>query len=169
MKESIIMLGNSVIDVEDIVNIEEKTITFNIKKTKPNPQPKPTKGFFKKLFYSETIEYTVPETYSYLILKVKAGVQKVVHSKPKDGETEIYIGGTYSQTTTNQLYDFYTVYSDRNFYNRVVEYGDRQILCEIGNYPTLGGNLYYTDYANTNMEFDPTIKTKKDFFNRYMV
>jgi len=167
MGKTIIMLGNAVVNTSDIVNIEEKKVTFNITKTKPNPQPKPTKGFFKKLFYSDTIEYTVQETYTCLILKVKAGVQKVVHSKPKDDETDIFINGSYSSSTTNQLYDFYTIYNDKNFYNRVVEHGNREILCEIGNYPTLNG-LYYPDYPNTNMTFDESIKTKEDFFNMYM-
>ena len=157
---SILMIGNKIIDIADIVEIEEKNITFSIKYTKKNPEPKPS-GFFARMMYSDTIEYFEDESYFCLVLKVKDGIQM-------RGKTDS--SGNVSMTS-NQLYDFYAVYNDKNLIDRVqrdIDAGNTEKVCEIGNYFIYFGMLRHPDFLTTNTHFDETIKTKQDFIKKYM-
>ena len=101
----------NVVDIRDIVEIEEKTLSFSIEKQKKNPEPKPVKGFLAKLLYSETITYYEEEHYNCLILKVKGGMQ--MRGKV-DGDGNVSM-------RSNQLYDFFTIYNDETLVKRVQE------------------------------------------------
>ena len=157
----ILLFGDEIIETRDIVEIKEKYITFNVKHTKENPEPSP-KGFFAKIFYSDTITYYEQETYFCLELKVKGGVQM----RGRADES-----GNISMKS-NQLYDFYTVCNDKNLIRRVKEdvaSGSTEKLCEIGNYFVYFGMLCYPDYLNTNVMVDESIKSRSDFVKKYMV
>lgn len=156
----ILLFGSGIVSTDDIVEIKEKTIIFNIKHTKKNPQPKP-KGFFAKMAYSDTITYYKEEQYSFLELKVKGGVQM----RGKVNES-----GSVSMTS-NQLYDFYAVCNNKKLIQRVKEdiaAGSTNKVCELGNYFVYFGILCYPDYLNTNVLVDESIKSKKDFIEKYM-
>lgn len=152
MKLDFILFGGStIVNISDIAEIEEKQITFSIKKEKPNPEPKPS-GFFAKLAYSSTITYYEEETYTCIILKVKGGTQ--MRGKVDDnGNVSCY---------SNQLYDFYTIYNDEKFATRIkedIQSGSSVKVREAGNYYVYPGVLCYSDYVNTNMRFDKTISS----------
>lgn len=165
MKKEIILIGDNIVNTEDIVSIEEKSMSFSIAHEKPNPEPKPSKGFFKKLAYSDTItEYTY-EKYSYLVLKVKAGTQTVLPENKSSNDDTISIGrASYG---THQLYTFYMVYNDENFMNRLKNNQTEDRLIAVGNYRTLGG-LKFPNYLKTNTMYDSEIASKSDFVNKYM-
>lgn len=156
MKREILLFGNSnIVNISDIVEIEEKTVTFEIRKSKKNPKPKPS-GFFAKLAYSETIYYDEKETFSCVILKVKGGTQL----RGKTDENGNFSG------YNNQLYDFYTIYNDENIM-KILEEDEKKTL-DVGNFYAYPGVLNYSDYTKTNMLFDGSIKTKKDFIEKYL-
>ena len=161
MAREILLFGNTnLINPSDIVEIEEKNISFSIKKTKKNPKPKP-KNFFAKLTYSRTITYYEEEKYTCLILKVKGGTQ--LRGKVNDsGDVTMH---------SNQLYDFYTIYNNKGLLNAVkqdLDAGSSEKICEIGNFFAYPGVLHYSDYLNTNMLFDKDILSKKDFIDKYL-
>ena len=147
--------GINIINKCDIVEIEEKIVTINVRKSKKNPAPKPT-GFFSKLTYSERIYYDEVKKFSCVILKVKGGTQII---------GEVDERGNFSGYN-NQLYDFYTIYNDENLIRAVGDNQDK--LCEIGNFYAYPGILKYDDYIGTNMLFDSSIKTKEDFIKKYL-
>lgn len=162
MTRDIILFGNcNVVDISNIVEVEEKTIVFSIEKQKKNPEPKPTKGFFAKLAYSEFITYYEKERYTCLILKVKGGTQT---RGKMDNEGNI-------SCHTNQLYDFYTIYNNEMLITRVKEdlsAGNSEKIREIGNFFAYPGVLHYSDYLNTNMLLDKDISSRQDFIDKYL-
>lgn len=156
MKRGIILFGvSNVIDTSDIVEIEQKNLTFKIEKSKKNPEPKPD-GFWARMSYSETIYYEEIKNFSCIILKVKGGTQL-------RGKVDEY--GNFSGYN-NQLYDFYTIYNDKELVDVVKN--NKARLCEIGNFYAYPGILNYSDYTETNMLFDSSIKTKEDFIKNYL-
>ena len=162
MAREILLFGDSnVVTIRDIVEIEEKIVTFSIEKTKKNPNPKPTKGFFAKLAYSDTITYYENKNYTCLILKVKGGTQ-MRGSMDNNGNISMH---------SNQLYDFYTIYNDIGLIEDVkrdLDAGSSEKIREIGNFFSYPGILHYSDYLNTNMLFDRDISSKKDFIEKYL-
>ena len=162
MAREILLFGDcNIVNICDIVDIEEKTVSFSIKKKKKNPEPKPTKGFFAKLAYSDTIIYYEEETYKCLIIKVKGGTQ-MRGNIDDNGNVSLH---------SNQLYDFYTIYNDENLVKRVQEDLDAENsekIREIGNFFAYPGILHYPDYLNTNMLLDKDISSKKDFIEKYL-
>ncbi len=157
---SILIIGNTAINPMDIVEIEETEITFSVKHTKKNPKPAPS-GFFARMAYSDTITSYTEETYSCIILKVKGGVQM----RGKVSES-----GNVSMQS-NQLYDFYTVCSDKRMIKLLqddIAEGNTDKICEFGNYFVYFGMLCYDDYLKTNTLLDESIKTKQDFIDKYM-
>lgn len=162
MAREILLFGNTnVVSISDIVEIEEKNVSFSIRKTKKNPEPKPTKGFFAKLTYSDTITYYETKSYTCLILKVKGGTQ--MRGKVDDD-------GNVSMRS-NQLYDFYTIYNDKGLIDGVkqdLDDGNSEKIREIGNFFAYPGILHYSDYLNTNILFDKDISSKKDFIEKYL-
>ena len=160
-REFLLFGGYNLVYTCDIVEIEEKTVTFSVRKTKKNPEPKPTKGFFAKLAYSDTITYYEHESYTCIILKVRGETQ--MKGKVDDD-------GTVS-LRSNQLYDFYTVYNDKGLIDAVkkdIEDGKSEKIREIGNFFAYPGVLHYSDYLNTNMLLDKDISSKKDFIEKYL-
>ena len=154
------MFDSKIIDIRDIVEIEEKQITFSIRHEKPNPKPKP-KGFFAKMMYSDTVEYFEEETHFCLVLKVKGGVQT-------RGRVDEY--GNVS-TRTNQLYDFYTICNTHRLIELVQNderKGSKEKVLELGNYLIYFDTLRYPNYTSTNTLVDETIKSKADFVEKYM-
>lgn len=153
--ELILFGGTNIVDTADIVEIEEKSITFKITKSKKNPKPKPT-GFLAKLAYSEMIYYDEEKSFSCVILKVKGGTQ-LRGKVDSDGNFSGY---------NNQLYDFFTIYNDE----AIVEFlnADEKNTLEIGNFYSYPGILNYSNYTKTNMRYDSSIKTKKDFIKKYL-
>ena len=162
MSREILLFGDcNIVNICDITEIEEKTVTFSVRKQKKNPEPKPTKGFFAKLAYSETITYYEKESYNCLILKVKGGTQ--LRGKMDDD-------GNVSMRS-NQLYDFYTIFNNENLVKRVqedIDMGNKDKIIEIGNFFAYPGILHYSDYLNTNMLLDKNISSKKDFIEKYL-
>ena len=157
---AILLFGDSIIDSEDIVEVSEKNITFNVKHTKKNPKPKP-KGFFAKMAYSDTVTYFEEESYFFLKLKVKSRVQ--MRGKVDDN-------GNVSMQS-NQVYDFYTVCNDKKLIDRVrqdIAAGSTEKGCEIGNYFIYFGMLRFPNYVDTNVLVDETIKSKRDFIEKYL-
>lgn len=157
---SILMIDEKIIDVRDIVEIEEKQISFSIRHEKPNPEPKP-KGFFAKLMYSDTIEYFEKETHFCLVLKVKGGVQNI---------GRVDDAGNVS-TRTNQLYNFYTICNSQRMIDLVQQderKGSKDKVLEIGNYLIYFDTLRYPNYTKTNVLIDETITSKKAFMDKYM-
>ena len=156
----ILLFGDSIVHSEDIVEISEKKISFNVKHTKKNPKPKP-KGFLAKLAYSDEISYYQEESYFFIELKVKGQVQT---------RGQVDESGNVSMRS-NQLYDFYTVCNDEMLIQRVREdiaAGNTEKVCEIGNFFVYFGMLRYPDYLKTNVMFDRSINSKKDFMEKYM-
>ena len=94
-------------------------------------------------------------------MKVKGGTQ--LRGRVNDsGEVSMH---------SNQLYDFYTIYNDKRLINaaqRYIDEGDKDKICEIGNFFAYPGILHYPDYLNTNMLFDEEISSKKDFIEKYL-
>lgn len=162
MAREFLLFGDcNVVDVRDIVEIEEKTISFSVEKKKKNPEPKPAKGFLAKLLYSEIITYYEEEHYSCLILKVKGGTQ-MRGKVDNDGNVSL---------RSNQLFDFFTIYNDENLVKRVQEDLDsdkNEKIREIGNFFAYPGVLHYSDYLHTNMLLDKDISTKADFIEKYL-
>ena len=162
MAREFLLFGESnIVNISDIVEIEKKTVSFSIRKTKKNPDPKPTKGFLAKLAYSDTITYYENESYTCLILKVKGETQ--MRGKV-DGDGNVSM-------RSNQLYDFYTIYNDNGLVDAVkkdIENGKNEKIREIGNFFAYPGILYYSDYLNTNMLFDKDVSSKKDFIEKYL-
>lgn len=157
---SILIIDDKIIDTRDIVEIEEKNITFSIRHEKPNPEPKP-KGFLAKLMYSDTIEYYEKETHFCLVLKVKGGVQ-MRGRVSEDGSVS---------TRSNQLYDFYTICNNSRLIELVkmdIRNGSKEKVLEIGNYLIYFDTLCYPDYIKTNTLVDKSIKSKRDFIDKYM-
>lgn len=173
-----IMIGDCIINTEDIVEVSEKEISFSIKKYKPNPNPKPEKGFLKKLFYSNEITYYETEKYPCWVLKVFNGTQTVL---PDNSDTDtIYIGS--ASYGTHKTYRFYTIYNDVKFLKNCKDlYGELkddllgdearskiiQKLCEIGMLRTLYG-WQYPDHLDTCMQLDTSIKCKADVISKYL-
>ena len=163
MAREILLFGDTnVVSTSDIVEIEEKIVSFSVQKTKKNPEPKPTKGFFAKLMYSDTITYYERKSYTCLVLKVRGGTQ-MRGKVDDDGNVSL---------RSNQLYDFYTVYNDKGLVDAVkkdIEDGKNEKIREIGNFFAYPGVLYYSDYLNTNMLFDKDVSSKKDFIEKYLI
>lgn len=157
---AILLFGDTIVHPEDIVEVSEQTISFNVKHTKKNPKPKP-KGFFAKMAYSDTVTYTEEETYFFLKLKVKGRVQML---------GQVDDSGNVSMKS-NQVYDFYTVCNNKKLIDRVRQdvVADRtDKVCEIGNYFVYFGVLCYPNYVDTNVMVDETIKSKRDFIEKYL-
>ena len=160
MKVSILLFGDSIVHTDDIVEISEKKISFNIKHSKKNPAPKPT-GFFARMAYSDEITYYKEESYFALVLKVKGRVQM---------RGQVDDCGNVSMKS-NQLYDFYTIYNDEKLIQRVkqdIASGNTDKVCEMGNFFVYFGILCYPDYLSTNVMLDKSIKSKRDFLEKYM-
>ena len=157
---SLLIFGDTIVSASDIVEIEEKTITFSVKHTKKNPKPKPS-GFFASLGYSDTITTYKDESFMCLILKVKGGVQM----RGKVSES-----GSVSMHS-NQLYDFYTICNNKKVIKLLQEdinEGNTDKICEFGNYFVYFGMLCYDNYLKTNTLIDESIKSKKDFVDKYL-
>lgn len=157
---AILLFGNTIVHPEDVVEVLEKSITFNVKHTKKNPKPKPS-GFFAKMAYSDTVTYFEEETYFFLELKVKGRVQM---------RGQVDDNGNVSMKS-NQLYDFYTVCNNEKLIDRVrqdIAAGSTDKVCEIGNYFVYFGILCYPNYVDTNVMVDETIKSKRDFVEKYL-
>lgn len=159
MQHRLLFGTNNVVNIDDIVDFEEKTITLSIAHTKKNPTPKPTKGFLAKLMYSDTITYHENESYFCLILKVKRGTQMIGN---------VDSSGNLS-ARSNQLYGFFTIYNDEKFLMRLKGNNSNERQIEIGNFYHYPGVLHYPDYLNTNMMLDQDIKSKDDFVNKYIL
>ena len=155
ISETIVFGDGNIINTTDIVEIEEKNVTFTIQKSKKNPKPKPN-GFFAKLAYSETIYYDETKTFSCVILKVKGGTQ-IRGKVDGDGNFTGY---------NNQLYDFYTIYNDLSMIEFLVK--NESNTLKVGNFYAYPGILKYSNYSKTNMRYDSHIKTKQDFIERYL-
>ena len=161
MEDKILLFDNNIVHTSDIVEIEEKKITFSIAHTEKNPEPKPTRGFWAKLFYFDTITTYTDEAFTCIVLKVKGGVQM-------RGKTDEY-GNTTMHA--NQLYDFYAIYNDSKLIQLVqkdIERGNTDKVCAMGNYYRYFEMLRYPNYLTTNTLFDSTIKNKADFIAKYM-
>lgn len=157
---SLLIFENTIINKSDIVEIEEKTITFSVKHTAKNPRPKPT-GFFASLGYSDTITTYKNESFMCLILKVKGGVQM---------RGNVNESGSVSMHS-NQLYDFYTICNNQRVIELLqqdIDAGNTDKICEFGNYFVYFGMLCYDNYLKTNTLIDETIQSKKDFINKYL-
>ena len=155
-----LLIGDAIIDPSDIVEIEEKEISFSVKHTRKNPKPKPS-GFFASFSYSDTITTHKTETFTCLILKVKGGVQM----RGKVSES-----GSVSMQS-NQLYDFYTICNNKRVIDLLqqdIDNGNTDKICEFGNYFVYFGVLCYDNYLETNTKIDEQIKSKKDFISKYL-
>lgn len=156
----LLLIGDTIIDPSDIVEIEEKEISFSVKSTKKNPKPKPS-GFFASLSYSDTITTYTTETFNCLILKVKGGVQM----RGKVSES-----GSVSMQS-NQLYDFYTICNNKRVIELLqqdIDAGNTDKICEFGNYFVYFGILCYDNYLKTNTKIDEQIRSKEDFISKYL-
>ena len=161
MASEILLFDGNIIYADNVVGIEEKKVTFSVKHTKKNPQPKPS-GFFARLSYSDTIVTYTEESYYCWILKVKGSIQKIKKTDDEGRET----------TKTNQLYDFYTIYNDKKLIDRVredIQNGSTDKVCEIGNFFCYFGMLNYPDYIETNTLYDGTVRSKKDVIEKYLM
>lgn len=158
---SLLIIGDTIINQNDIVEIEEKAIKFSVKHTKKNPKPRPS-GFLARLAYSDTITSYTDESYTCIILKVKAGIQM----RGKVSES-----GNVSMHS-NQLYDFYTICSDPEMIKLLqqdIADGKTEKICEFGNFFVYFGMLRYDNYLETNTLLDRNIKNKRDFIEKYMI
>ena len=172
-----IMIGDALICTEDIVEVSEKQITFNVKKNKPNPKPKPA-GFFQKMFYCDEITYWEKETYPCWVIKVAAGTQTVIPNNSNNDS--ISIGS--SSYGTHQLFRFYTVYNNSDFLvhcKRILEKLDDNLtsneeassiirrLSDIGMIRTLYG-WKIPDHLDKNMQLDVNMHSKQDVLDKYV-
>ena len=154
---SILTIGDGIIQLSDILEVSDRKMSVTVTEYKKNPEPKPEKGFFKKLLYSERISYQKTYSFSCVVIKVKDGVQAYTDSN-----------GYHSY----QRYTFYTIYHDKDFkkYAKILGNSDDpniiEKLCNIGMDRGLGYWLV-PDYLDTHMKYDPTIKNKSDFINKY--
>ena len=157
---SYLEIDKRIISTTDIVEIEEKLVTVQEEKQVKNPEPKPQKGFFAKMLYSETITKTIERKFSVVVIKVKAGMQVVTHTDQETGAT---------RNSSHQLFDFFAVCKDRDFCGAVMRASNRKdVEIEIGNYYCYPGMLRYPDYITTNVLIDPEICSKADFMRKYM-
>lgn len=105
-----IWFGDNLIDTDDILEIEEQTVTL------------------KK------------EKFKVIILKV---------------------------INERGLYDFYTIYNDKNIINILKK--DKKSTLDVGNFYCYFGILQYPDYEETNMRYDASINSKADFIEKYIL
>lgn len=166
-----IMIGTNFINIDDIVSIEEDSISIGSEKSTRKSQdlfslfsssPSPTD--FSK--YLNIMNDSGENKCSFIILKVKAGTQTVFPSSSNDDSWTIG-GVSYG---TNQLYDFYTICNDYRLVEAVKKWeaeSNIEMCCKIGNYNTFHG-LHYRNYSTTNMAVDKDIRNRQDFINKYM-
>lgn len=155
---AILNIGDGIIHSSDILEVSNRKMSVTVTEHKKNPEPKPQKGFFKKLMYSDVISYQKTYTFSCVVIKVKNGFQ------------------SYSDSSGSHMYQrhtFYTIYHDKDFkkYAKILGNSDDpnliEKLCNIGMDRGLGYWLV-PDYLDTHMKYDPEIKNKKDFIERYL-
>lgn len=141
-----------IVSPSDVVGVEEKTVMLEIRKEIKNPDPAPTKGFFAKLFYSDTVIIQEKKQFAVVVLKVKGGLQV----NKETGHA-------------NQLFDFYAVCGNKDFFNLIKSASNKKdVELEIGNFYSYFETLRYPDYVKTNVLFDRDIMSKADFMAKYM-
>lgn len=164
-----IMLADHLINPDDITLISERTPTFQ---TEPlPPKVKGLKGLLAPLEYRT-------EKYTCIVVKVSEGTRYMPPIEHKDFEIRpdpIPVG-------EYEVYSYYTVFNDKNLLKRAKEYFDSirldlaftedvtkkiNTLREIGMEMTFG-RWTNRNYLNTNMHYDPSIKTKQDFIQKYL-
>ena len=59
------------------------------------------------------------------------------------------------------LYDFYTIYNDKRIIDLLKK--DKKSTLDVGNFYSYPGILNYSQYEETNMIYDPSIKCLDDF------
>ena len=64
------------------------------------------------------------------------------------------------------LYDFYTIYNDKRIIDLLKK--DKKSTLDVGNFNSYPGILNYSQYEETNMIYDPSIKCLDDFEDEYM-
>ena len=157
-----LLIGDRLVDKSDIVSISEKTINAKIE------VPRKSEGFWKDLLASP--EYRT-ETYTCVVITVQV----------KNPREELLADGYRIQYSWSCC-----VYHDRALLDyawKCLEnlsrisptqrYGPReeeqaQVLKDLGMAMEFGRRWTEPNYLNTNMHYDSEVRTKQDFFNKYM-
>lgn len=113
-----ILVGNGLINPDDIIEIEEKTVSLVVEKG----------------WLSDTTA------------KFKVIILKVINKKG--------------------LYDFYTIYNDKRIISILKK--DKKSTLEVGNFYCYPGMLQYDHYEESNMLYDESINSRRDFMEKYL-
>lgn len=185
-----IMIGDYLVRSDDIESISERDVTLNVKVTKPNPKPKPTKGL-AKMFYSSTVTTMEAHKYRILVLKVAAGTRTILPD-PND-DSDFSVGSISYGTHTH--YNYYTICDNAKLVSdakallkecdsigvpRNLNEASRQrpevenrrseiikTLRQLGMDYSFDGWLV-PDYLDTRILIDRDIKSKQSFIDKYM-
>lgn len=113
-----ILVGDGLINPDDIVGIEEKTVSIVVES-----------GWFSDK----------KEDFKVIILKV---------------------------VNRKGLFDFYTIYNDKKIVELLKK--NRKLTLDIGNFYCYPGVVQYPHYEETNMMYDASVKSRRDFMEKYM-